>query len=305
MSVARLRIQPVPPYDFDLSAMIFSEGDPRTRSYDGKKYRHVLRVRDKPVLFIIKSTGTVNEPRLSVELKSRKELSPADKEVARQTVCLLLNLDMDLKPFYRAMKKDPIMARVVKNLHGLKSPTTPTVFEALIDSITEQQISLVAAHSMQRKLIRAFGENLILDGETYYAFPTPEKLAGASLSGLRACGLSGRKSEYIKDISTLVAGDKLDLEKFKEYESNGEIIDELCRVRGIGVWTAEMTMIRGLQKMDALPADDLGLQVNISHFYRKGGRLKSDELRKIAENWGKWRGLAGFYLLVAYRIGLE
>jgi len=301
----RLTIKPVPPFDFDLSAMIFSGGDPQIRSYDGNIYWHVLRVNGKPVLFTIKSTGTVDEPGLSVELKSRRELSPADKKVARQSVDLLLNLDMDLKPFYRAMRKDPIMARVVKNLYGLKSPTTPTVFEALIDSITEQQISLVAAHSMQRKLIRAFGEKLRLDGRSYFAFPAPEKLASASLRSLRECGLSGRKSEYIKDISALVTAGTLDLEKFKAYKSGEDIIDELCKIRGIGVWTSEMTMIRGLQRMDAIPADDLGLQVNISHFYRKGERLTGEQLREIAEKWGKWRGLAGYYLLVACRMGLD
>ena len=112
----RLTIKPVPPFDFDLSAMIFSGGDPQIRSYDGNIYWHVLRVNGKPVLFTIKSTGTVDEPGLSVKLESRGELSPADKRVARQSVDLLLNLDMDLKPFYRVMRKDPIMARVVKYL---------------------------------------------------------------------------------------------------------------------------------------------------------------------------------------------
>lgn len=301
----RLTMKPVPPFDFDLSAMIFSGGDPQIRSYDGNIYWHVLRVNGKPVLFTIKSTGTVGEPGLSVGLKSREELSPADKKVARQSVNLLLNLDMDLKPFYKAMRKDPIMARVVKNLYGLKSPTTPTVFEALIDSITEQQISLVAAHSMQRKLIRVFGEKLKLDGKSYFAFPTPGKLAGASLPSLRECGLSGRKSEYIKDISALVAAGKLDLEKFKTYGSNEEITEELSRIRGIGIWTSEMTMIRGLRRMDAIPADDIGLQAHISHFYRKGQKITSTELRGIAESWGEWRGLAGYYLIVARRMGLE
>jgi DNA-3-methyladenine glycosylase II len=301
----KLRIKPLPPFDFNLSSLIFTGGDPQIRSYDGEKYWRVLGTDKKAALVIIRSTGTVDEPRLAVELKSESELSPADVKKTKRKINSLFNLDMDLMPFYKAVKNDRVMARVVKKLYGLKSPTTPTVFEALIDSITEQQISLVAAHSMQRKLIRAFGEKLKLDGKSYFAFPTPEELARASLPSLRECGLSGRKSEYIKDISALVAAGTLDLEKFKAYKSSEDIIDELCKIRGIGVWTSEMTMIRGLRRMDAIPADDIGLQAHISHFYRKGQKITSTELRGIAESWGEWRGLAGYYLIVANQIGLE
>jgi DNA-3-methyladenine glycosylase II len=102
-----------------------------------------------------------------------------------------------------------------------------------------------------------------------------------------------------------VAAGTLDLEKFKAYKSSEDIIDELCKIRGIGVWTSEMTMIRGLRRMDAIPADDIGLQAHISHFYRKGQKITSTELRGIAESWGEWRGLAGYYLIVANQIGLE
>lgn len=301
----KLRIKPFPPFDFGLSSLIFTGGDPQIRSYDGEKYWQVLGTDKKAALVIIRSTGTVDEPRLAVELKSKNELSPADVKKTKRKINSLFNLDMDLVPFFKAVKNDRVMARVVKNLYGLKSPTTPTVFEALIDSITEQQISLVAAHGMQRKLIRIFGEKLKLDGKSYFAFPTPGKLAGASLPSLRECGLSGRKSEYIKDISALVAAGKLDLEKFKTYGSNEEITEELSRIRGIGIWTSEMTMIRGLRRMDAIPADDIGLQAHISHFYRKGQKITSTELRGIAESWGEWRGLAGYYLIVARRMGLE
>lgn len=303
-NIARLRIKPLPPFDFGLSSLIFTGGDPQIRSYDGEKYWQVLRTNRKAALVIIRSTGTVDEPRLVVELKSKGELTPAEVAGTKRNISMLFNLDMDLKPFYKAVKDDRVMARVVKNLYGLKSPTTSTIFEALIDSITEQQISLIAAQGMQVKLIKAFGDRLAIDGGTYYAFPTPAKLAGAAPASLRACGLSGRKSEYVRDISTLVAAGELDLEKFRGYESNEGITEELCRIRGIGVWTAEMTMIRGLRRMDAIPADDIGLQADVSYFYRKGEKISSDELRGIAEGWGKWRGLAGYYLMVARRTGL-
>jgi DNA-3-methyladenine glycosylase II len=191
------------------------------------------------------------------------------------------------------------MSNLTQRLRGLKSPTTPTVFEALIDSIIEQQISLNVAHSLEKNVIKTFGDTLKVDNAVYYAFPTPQKLASASVEKLRQCGLSFRKAEYIRDVSKLIADGKLDLEKLKSYENIKEIINELCEIRGIGVWTAELTMVRGMQKLEAIPADDLGVRRCISHYYCNDRKISGEEARKIAEKWGKWKGLASFYLLTA------
>ena len=78
-----------------------------------------------------------------------------------------------------------------------------------------------------------------------------------------------------------------------------QIIAELDAIRGIGVWTAELTMLRGMQKLDALPADDLGIRRVISAYYCGGKPIKTDEAREIAEAWGRWKGLAAYYLIIA------
>ena len=80
---------------------------------------------------------------------------------------------------------------------------------------------------------------------------------------------------------------------------------ELDRVRGVGVWTAELTMLRGMQRLEALPADDLGLRRTISHYYCGGKHDYQCEARQIAKGWGKWKGLAAYYLIVAEMLGIE
>ena len=82
-------------------------------------------------------------------------------------------------------------------------------------------------------------------------------------------------------------------------EDAEEIIRELDAVRGIGVWTAELTMLRGMQRLDMFPADDLGIQRVISNYYCSGKSVKAAEAREIAKGWGRWKGLAAFYLIVA------
>lgn len=281
---------PTPPFDFDLSTKIFSDGDKEIRRCGNGKFWQVIRVNDKLVLATVTSSGTVDRPRLLVELRSNGEISNSDKRMAEEMICSLFSLKFDLNPFYNEIRNDKVLSSLVQRLRGLKTPTASTVFEALISSITEQQISLNAANSIQGRMIRTFGDVLELDDEVYYAFPTPQRLASANIRQLRRCGLSLRKSEYIRDISRLVVDRELDLEELESRRDTREIIDELCRIRGIGVWTAELTMLRGMRRLEVIPADDLGLRRHVSHYYCNEREISGEDVRTIAENWGRWKG---------------
>ena len=288
----------LPPFSFDLSAGIFANGDKQIRCYE-KRFWQVIRVNGKLVLATVEQSGTVDKPKVSAEFKSDSPITAEEKKQSGAAVTSLFGLDLDLNPFYETVKGDKIMADVTRRLWGLKSPTTPTVFEALVDSIIEQQISLKVANNIESRIIKRFGDVLDLEGDVYYVYPTPQRLAAVSIDELRGCGLSFRKGEYIKGVSMLTAEDKLDLENFKSYERSEQIIEELDEIRGIGVWTAELTMLRGMKRLNALPADDLGLRRVIARYYCNGKSIKNAEARRIAENWGNWKGLAAYYLVVA------
>jgi DNA-3-methyladenine glycosylase II len=295
----KFTVKPVPPFDFDLSAKIFSDGDKQIRRYENGRFWQIIEVDGKHILMVVERLGTVDEPELLVELKSNERISISDRKRAEEMVHALFNLELDLSLFYRKTREDKIMTGLASKLRGLKGPSTPTVFEALIDSIVEQQISLNVANRLETRLIKTFGAALNLDENTFYAFPTAQRLASATVQELRTCGLSVRKAEYIRGISKLIAHGKLDLEKFKDYKDAEEIVSELDKIRGVGVWTAELTMVRGMHRLDVLPADDLGLKRLISHFYCKDRKISGQEARRIAEKWGEWKGLASFYLIVA------
>jgi len=298
-----LLLSPVPPFDFGLSASIFAGGDPGIRSFADGSFRQLLRVRGQLVLVTVTSEGTVDRPSLRVRTEPAP-LTPGLPEAAGQAVTRLFNLDLDLSHFGRAVKADPVMPALARRLRGLKLPRTATVFEALVDSIIEQQISLSAAHSIEMRFTRAFGDILELEGRTWYAFPAPERLAEVSPEELRACGLSRRKAEYIAGISRQVRDGKLELENHGPDEETGLLIRELTRLRGVGVWTAEIALLRGLSHLDAIPADDLGVRRAITRYYARESRIDAAEARRIAESWGAWRGLAAYYLLVAERMGI-
>jgi DNA-3-methyladenine glycosylase II len=206
---------------------------------------------------------------------------------------------LPLKDFYNQVQPDQVMTQITQKLYGLKIPTTPTVFEALVYAIVEQQISIKVARSIEERLAIKFGEPLQLDGETFFAFPTPQGLTKAGANEIRQAGLSQRKADYICGAAQLIVDGTLNLEQLKTERNAEKIIAELDDIRGIGVWTAELTMLRGMQKFDAFPADDFGIRRVISHYYCDNKAIKAEEARKIAAPWGNWKGIAAFYLLAA------
>lgn len=296
-------LQPLAPFDLDLSAHIFSSGDEHIRRYDGGIFWQAVLLKGRPALIQIKSEGTADYPRLQVTVEPESSFCENDRGEAEVLAARLFNLDLDLLPFYDAVKSDAIMRQMIKRLWGLHNPGQATAFEALVDSIIEQQISLKAAWNIQRRLTYSLGEQLTVGGRTYFAFPKPERLAGSTIEELRSNGLSGRKAEYIKGVACLVT-DGLDLESYRAW-SVERIINELTRLRGVGVWTAEMTAVRGMQKRDAFPAGDLGLQRVISHYYYDDRKITATEARQTAEAWPGWRGLAAYYLVIASMLKIE
>jgi DNA-3-methyladenine glycosylase II len=295
----KVTVDALPPFSFDLSSEIFSNGDKQIRYCENGRFWQVIRVNGKLILVIVEASDTVDKPKVSAELKSNTEITAKDKKTAGDTVSTIFNLNLDLKLFYETVKNDQVMENITRKLWGLKNPTTPTVFEALMDAIVEQQISIKVANTIETRITRKFGDVLDLDGNVYYVHPTTQRLAIVSVKELRQCGLSFRKAEYIKGVAGLIAEGKLNLENFRSYESSEQIIKELDEIRGIGVWTAEFTMLRGLRRLEAFPADDLGLRRVISRYYRDGKMVQSGEARRIAENWGDWKGLAAYYLVMA------
>jgi DNA-3-methyladenine glycosylase II len=298
-----LTLEPVPPFDFELSASIFAGGDPQIRSYREGAFHQAIRIHGRLVLVTVTSEGTVDRPELQVRVAPGPIL-PGVLRAAGRAVTSLFNLELDLSLFTTAVKDEPVMSAIAIRLRGLKPPRTTTVFEALADSILEQQISLAAAHSIEKRVTRTFGDTIEWEGREYYAFPTPGRLADASPEELRACGLSLKKAGYILGIARQIRDGTLDLETHGPAEDTETIIHKLSGLRGVGLWTAELTALRGLSRLDAIPADDLGIRRSISRYYSKASRIDTGEARRIAGAWGEWKGLAAYYLLVAERMGI-
>lgn len=205
--------------------------------------------------------------------------------------------DLDLRPFYRLAAAHPVMGPAAKRLRGLKPLRPVSLFEMAIIAITEQQLSLAAAFHIRKRLVERFGRTI----EDLWVVPAADVIAKTALRQLRACGLSQRKAEYVRDFARRVADGELDLEALKQ-QTDAEIRDRLMRCRGFGAWSVEYFLVRGLGRWDALPSDDVGLRRTIGVCLSHRRRLSPEQLECALSPFAPFRGLAAFYLAVDYRL---
>jgi len=205
--------------------------------------------------------------------------------------------DLDLRPFYRIAASHPVMGPIAKSLHGLKPLRPPSLFEMALIAITEQQLSLAAAFHIRTRLIKRFGRPI---GDLWVS-PTPDVLAKASLRELMSCGLSHRKAEYVRHFARRVSNGELALENLK-HATEADVRDRLSACHGLGPWSVQYILFRGLGRFDCLPSDDVGLRRTIGRYLSRHHRPSPRQLERALSPFAPFRGLAAFYLAVDWRL---
>lgn len=236
----------------------------------------------------------VDKPELKILIHSK--ITKSEENEVIKKIRWIFDTESDLKPLYKFMDSDPILRRVKENNYGLKHCSYSTVFEGIINTIIQQQISLKVAFHMSSLLVKKFGEHVKINNKEFWEFPLPEKLANATVKELKSCKLSRRKAEYIINFSRAVAKKKFNPESLKKLSRN-QIIEKLMQFKGLGRWTIEMVIVTSIGLEGVSPAGDLGVRKAISHFYNNDKLMSEDEVRKLTDKWGKYNGIISYYLL--------
>lgn len=229
-----MSLLPLPePYDFALSTSRFSAfgTDLANRLVDGVLHR-AIGAREVAIRGV---AGGV-------------DVEPLDDET-RSVVLKLLGAEFELDPFY-AWASGP-MEVLVERLRGFRPPLQADPFEALITSITAQQVSLFSAVAIRNRLIERFGERV---GEAWL-FPSRARIASATEDDLFAVGFTRRKAEY----AIALARSDVDLHALASL-ADDEVRAAIVAFRGLGPWTAEWFLARHLARPHAWPAGDLALR---------------------------------------------
>ncbi|WP_292420639.1 DNA-3-methyladenine glycosylase [Methanoregula sp.] len=159
---------------------------------------------------------------------------------------------------------------------------TPDLFAALVASIAGQQISAKAAKTIRERMDVRFGAI------------TPETIASATTDDIRRCGISKRKAGYIKGIGDATSGGSLDLNALYRL-SDGEVIDRLTTLNGVGRWTAEMLLIFSMERPDVVSFSDLAIRRGMMHLYGKA-TIDRTTFERYRKRYSPYGSVASLYL---------
>lgn len=299
MKVVQIRLHPLSPFRLDLTVWALRR---RPRNlidrWDGQRYSRILTVDGTPLHLAIRQTRPSNQPEIQC-LCTCVDHAPRDGQVA-VAVKKLLGLDIDINGFEQLAARHKRLGALAARFVGFRPPRFPTVFEAAVNAICCQQLSLEAGLELLNRLSSRTGIKFKGAHESFFGPPEPRKLTRLALGELRELGFSRNKAKALLELGHTFARDNNCFEHL--VGTNDEsAMDRLMQLKSIGRWSAEYVLLRGLGRLSVFPGDDIAAANNLSQWLgiRRGRRsLGYDEIRERLRRWHPFQGMIYFYLLL-------
>jgi DNA-3-methyladenine glycosylase II len=290
-------LKPVPPFRLDLTVWALRRRpNNAVDRWDGQTYHRVLPLPAGPVEVAVTQVGPPAEPQLQVALAGQP-LRSSVKAVATAALNRLLGLEIDLTRFYRFATRQGPLGLLARRFRGMKPPRFASVFECVVNAIACQQVTLTLGILLLNRLASNYGPILGEGDETAHAFPRPVDLAGLAPKALRRLGFSRQKGQAMIDLARAITEGRLDLEELAQL-SDEETIERLRGLRGVGRWTAEYVLLRGLGRTNVFPGDDQGGRNNLRRWLHLAGPLDYQGVQRTLAPWKRFGGLIYFHLLL-------
>lgn len=183
------------------------------------------------------------------------------------------------------LKKDKALQKVIKK-HGAPVFSKREPFSALVSAIIYQQLSGKAAGTIHKRFLALYKNK---------KHPKPEDVLKTPSTKFFSVGISRQKREYLKDLSRKFIDGTIEPKKFPKM-TDEEIKEHLIRVKGIGVWTADMFLMFTLHRPDILPTGDLGIQKGFKKLFKLRKLPDAKKMERLVEAWRPHRTIASWYL---------
>lgn len=238
------------PYRLDLTATVLRRLSTNIVDvFDGQTYRRMLGDRAHPLLLEVTQSG----PEL-LSIRASGDTGLGVPALVRR----MLGTDVDLTDFYASVADFPWLAEIVRAARGVKPPRYPSLWEAIVNAVVFQQVSIHAAAAILRRVVERY-EPLRPAGPVALApFVSPDDIAAADPLELRALGLSVNKVVALRILARAVLDGELD-EALFETLATDELAARLVAFKGIGPWTAAVIALRGFGRLDVFPMNDSGV----------------------------------------------
>ncbi len=286
------------PKDYNLiasvHAWIFPDIQPVPERTSASSIWRFFSIEDLEVGIRISQDAPGNK--LSVEWTSP---SISNKEI-RSKLEKTLNLKMDMNPALEKVRKNENISFIFDSIKGIRPYLADSLFEALIKTVLQQQISYRAANVItQRMILRTATHEEIKSN--VFSFPTPDEVLSLEIAGLRDLGV-GYKSDYIHDLSGRVAKKDLNPEALQHLEFD-EMKQVLKPLKGIGEWTIDVLAIAGIGNFTIYPFGDLGIQNLLGRIYSNGRRFSTNEVKTYSDSFNHEGPLILYLLMCADVLG--
>lgn len=289
-----------PPFDFAQTLRFVGAFTPMAGEQQlvERLLRKAVMIQGTVVVFTVTATGDSEQPSLRYTLASETPLTATMERAAVERIRFFLSLGDDLRPFYAAAQAgDPAFLPVIQRLYGLHQVKFLTPFENACWAVLTQRTPMAVAHALKQRLVARYGASLIVDGAEYPAFPEAATLAAAGRDDLAALLRNERKASYLHAIAEAFASVDESWLRTGDYE---QVRGWLLTIDGIGPWSANFVLIRGLGRMAAVATPEKELLAAAHNVY--GPDITPDALLHLArEVYGDHAGYWSFYLRNANR----
>jgi DNA-3-methyladenine glycosylase II len=295
LQTASLTLIPKAPFDFQHTLTFLEDyrADGIVRKVLDNELRFAMNVLGKPVAFFVKSVGTVKRPRLELKVHAKKLNDDIIKQAEEQLV-FYLSLTNDLTPFYKLAYKDDAFKPVLEGLYGYHQVKFPSIFTCVCWALVTQRTPNSFAYLTMQRFCELLGDAITVEGERYTTFPEAKKFLNARDKVLIATN-NTRKTDRLMEIAkAYVTVDETFL-KTAPYE---EALRAVKKLKGLGQWSAEYVLLRGLGRYERTCWTDTVILDVISKIYTGGFHISDGDARRLAEHYGWYQGLWFHYLKV-------
>ena len=287
-----------PPFRLDLTVWALRRRDKNAIDrWNGEQYERIAVVGNKPVRLMVTQQLDGGTPTLNLIVESRRQLGGRALEEVEHIVRQTLGLATDLGPFYALADSQTFLKPLVERFLGVKPPRFPSLFEGLVNAVACQQVTLDLGITLLNRLSERFGMRVADRGVSRYSFPSATALVHGSEESIKELGFSRQKARAIKELALHAGDGTLDLGSLEGVSNEGAVA-YMSNIRGIGRWSAEYVLLRGLGRLDTFPGDDIGAQNNLRRLFHLDDRPSYEEIRRLTSAWHPYEGMVYFHLLL-------
>ena len=231
--------------------------------------------------------------RADVKIAIDGRSTAANAEMLSRHVERMFGLTQPIDAFETHFRQHPQIGNLIARQSGLRVPLAATPFEALTWAITGQQISVSAAVSMRRKLIKAAG---LCHSDGLACYPDAARLARLSADDFRAAGFSASKTQTLMTVSRQVLSGELPLDDWLERPPHDVLGERLLNIRGIGLWTVNYTLLRGFGWLDGSLHGDVAVRRALQRLPGATEKISEAAAKSWLDQFSPWRALVGAHL---------